>query len=574
DETFIDPNAAALRIFDVSSLGGTARGQVVNTPPPFDVMAGKIGQVFGLAFDDGKREDTEEIIPNLYATATSLHGIQIVEDDTDEDGRPERLRRGKAGARFMEAQFGADAEPGSIWKIDGRTGEVTLFATIQGNSGAGLGNIAFDKRNRQLLVSDIETGKIHRIGLDGFINGSFDHGENGRPSAGAEPVADDGAVMDIAGGAFDSEDAETWGYTQAERRVWGVAVHRNRLYYAVEDKLQIWSVGIGRDGQFLADARWELDVKAEKDYPVTDIAFDKRGFMYLAQRGTIENRYDYSRFAKSGKGEVMRYFKEKPDDPATPSVWVETPQTYATGFPNGHQQTAGGIDLQYGYDAEGFINRDACDATLFKSGDNLRDNADLIERLGPDGPVIVHGAQLTPVAQVRPANQPPFGSWFFDFDATFEDPEVRGHIGDVEVYRPCAGGRGAGSSGYPGYGEPWEYPGKIPDTKSACAKVEDIVYECAPDGSLIADLYLAGEGGVGSDSLKTTSRSPGINVSPTMQTQPVAGIPFTLNLDGTWPGDRVRLGLCLYKSSDARKGGYFPCCKVNITIKTPPTMCR
>ncbi len=44
--------------------------------------------------------------------------------------------------------------------------------------------------------------------------------------------------------------------------------------------------------------------------------------MYLAQRGEIENRVDYSQFADPGDGEVLRYWRESPDDPATESIWV------------------------------------------------------------------------------------------------------------------------------------------------------------------------------------------------------------------------------------------------------------
>ena len=572
DETFIDPDTATLRIINTSTLGEPARGQLVNTPLPFEVKASQIGQVFGLAYDDGKNELGEPGTPNLYVTSTSLHGIQIVEDDTDEDGRSERLRRGKEGARFMQGQFGPDdAGPGAIWKINGETGEVTLFATIEGNSGAALGNITFDKRSRHLFVSDVDTGLVHRLALDGTVLEAFDHGTTGRSAAGLEPVADDGAVMDISGGGVDTEDTETWGYTEADRRIWGVAVHRGRLYYAVEGGLQIWSVGLGVEGAFINDARWELDVKADRDDKVTDIAFDNKGFMYLAQRGETENRYDYSRFAKSGKGEVLRYYLETPDDPETRSVWVATPDTYAVGFPNGHQQSAGGIDLQYGYDETYQLDTRKCDANLFKTGDKLRDNADLIDRLGPDGPLAVHGLQLTPKSLVRPKNQPPFGSWFFDFDNLFEDAEVRGHVGDVEVYRPCAGTVG----GYPGYGDPVGYPGgEVPEYGNACAKLDDIYFECAPDGDLIADIYLRGSAGVGADTLKTDSRTPGISVSPARQSRPTGDSPFTLKLGGTLPGDRVRLGLCLFKGSDARKGGYFPCCKTTITVQTPNLMCR
>ena len=96
DETMIDLEGKSLRVFDVSNLGGPASGQLVNTPLPFEVSARQIGQVFGLSYDDGKRTDTTETVPSLYATATSLHGIQIVTPDDDEDGRPERQRSGVA----------------------------------------------------------------------------------------------------------------------------------------------------------------------------------------------------------------------------------------------------------------------------------------------------------------------------------------------------------------------------------------------------------------------------------------------------------------------------------------------
>src|SRR6266567_3544737 len=98
DETFIDISRASLRIFDVSHLGGPASGQLVYTPPPFEVTAGQIGEVFGLTYDDGVRDGVPSGIANLYAAATSLHGIEIVTPDADGDGRPERQRKGIAGA--------------------------------------------------------------------------------------------------------------------------------------------------------------------------------------------------------------------------------------------------------------------------------------------------------------------------------------------------------------------------------------------------------------------------------------------------------------------------------------------
>ncbi|WP_292547139.1 hypothetical protein [Mesorhizobium sp.] len=445
DETFIDTTRATLRVFDVSKLAGRGSGQLVFTPPPFEVTAGQIGQVFGITYDDGAPSG----IANLYAGATSLHGVRIVTSDEEADGRPKRQRRGAAGATFMDGQFGTEngGGPGTIWKIDGTTGQVSKFADIDTNSGPGIGDVTFDTIHRQFFASDLDTGLIHRIDANGALIDRFDHGVAGRPAHGLAPLADDGLGLDIEGAAFDSEDPDSWGYTQDERRVWSVAYHGGRLYYSVGEKAELWSVGVARDGSFAGDPRWELTVKADNHHAVTDIAFDISGFMYLAQRGPVENRYDYSRFADTGTGEVLRYWRENPDDPATESIWVEMPQDYAVGFPQDNRQSAGGLDLQYGYDADGNLDASVCTDTLVESADKLRDNPALVEQLAGGGPLAVHGVQITPTALVKPANVPPFGAWFIDFDGYFEDPEVEGpevegHVGDVEVWHPCEGRAG------------------------------------------------------------------------------------------------------------------------------------
>lgn len=492
DEVFIDPTRASLRIFDVSTLGGPLAGQLVKTPPPFEVLSGQIGQVFGLTYDDGIRDGQPSGVPNLYAAATSLHGIQIVTPDADGDGRPERRRRGAPDARFMPGQFAEDnaGSPGAIWEIDGLTGALALFATIRTNSGPGIGDIAFDKAHRQFFASDLDTGLIHRIDAGGKLIDTFDHGLDGRPAHGLDTVADDGTLMNIRSPAFDSENAGTWGYTQDARRIWAVQVHDGRLYYSVGEKAEIWSVGIAGDGSFAGDPRWELTVKADQDLAVTDISFDNRGFMYLAQRGQIDNRYDYSRFADSGAGAVLRYGREDPDDPATESAWVAAPQDYAVGFPAGYRQSAGGIDLQYGYDAKGNIDFNACADTIAKTGDKLRESATLADRLLAGGPLAVDGVQLTPIALVRPQNEPPFGSAFVDFDGFYDDPDAEGHVGDVEVWHPC--------EGRAGYAEPTRdtqqplYP--LEDTPPFITVVKTGDDECRPGRHCSFTITIANEG--------------------------------------------------------------------------------
>ena len=46
---------------------------------------------------------------------------------------------GEAGAQFLPGQFGPaelGGGPGSVWRVDGATGEVTLLANVDGGTGS------------------------------------------------------------------------------------------------------------------------------------------------------------------------------------------------------------------------------------------------------------------------------------------------------------------------------------------------------------------------------------------------------------------------------------------------------
>ena len=193
DRTFIDLDGAAAQLFDLSALGTAPRGQLSDVASKLEIKAAETGQVFGVTLDDAEA-------PNAYLTATSMFGLQIVK--TDKDGSLSRLVNGEAGAEWMPGQFGPKGSPGAIYKIDGKTGAVSLFATVKlegkDNAGPGLGNITFDSRTRQLFVSDLQTGMIHRLTLDGHERDVFDHGVAGRKAQGLEPIDYDPARrMDI-----------------------------------------------------------------------------------------------------------------------------------------------------------------------------------------------------------------------------------------------------------------------------------------------------------------------------------------------------------------------------------------
>jgi hypothetical protein len=435
DQTFINPDGSSMVIQQLQP-NGPPQGQMIPSPTVFSAKARDVGQVFGIALDDAQ-------VPNIYLTATSAFGLNLVVPDAS--GNPERSKLGAPGAQFMAGQWGtaggAQGTPGGIYKVDGTTGEISLFTTIAANSGAGLGDIVFDRATEQFFVSDLDTGLIYRLGLDGTILDTFDHGVAGRPNRGLSVVPDDGSEIDITNPAFNTEDPKTWGFAPPERKVYGLAMHGGRLFYAVAAGPQIWSIGINLDGTFSDDARWELDVTGlPSSNEVSNIVFDNQGRMILAQRGPQVGSYDYSVFAEPQTSSVVRYAREVPDDINTPSVWVETPDSYAIGFRPDGQNATGGIALGYAYDAK---NRDfggACGAFLWSTGDSLRDNPALATRLAAGGPAVVHGLQGNDRDLVRPQNDPPNASYFTDYDGQYDDGANQGHVGDVEIWQQCDGG--------------------------------------------------------------------------------------------------------------------------------------
>lgn len=443
DRTFIDPNGPALRVFNAMSLGGPLAGNTMTPTVIVNVPASDIGQVFALVFDDGAGTGT----PNLYAAATSAFGLNIVGPTLAPDGKPVRLKAGAPGATFMAGQFGAlgNGSAGAIYKIDGITGKASYLADTAfagaANTGAGIGGLAFDSASHSLYASDLDTGIIHRFGLNdnAALLDSYDHGVAGRKAKGLDPVPGDGSKLDLTAPAFKADDPATWGFAPPARRVDALAVHAGRLYYAVAEGPEIWSVGL-KDGGFGTDARRELAVKAAKPYPITAIAFDESGRMYLAQRAPVKSPFDFGAFTDAG-GDVLRYTPEQPDDPATPDLWKAEPESYGVGTVDDSRAADGGVSIQYGYQADGTIDRASCDGSIAMTGDTLKDK--------------VAGVQFNALALVRPANVPPNQSAFIDYDGLDGDETARGHVGSALALRKCGADAGfppveaGGEGGFP-----------------------------------------------------------------------------------------------------------------------------
>ena len=422
-------NGPSARVVDLTAMG--SQGAVSNAPKPFTVFSQQVGQVFGVTLDDMQA-------PDFYLAATSAYGLSIAVPDAG--GQLQRVHTGTPGAQFVPGQFGPQDQnggPGSIWKVDGVTGQVSLFANVDGGTGsvAGLGALAYDPQSRQIFASERGTGIIYRIGLNGSVAGTYDHGSEGRPGAGLNPIPlVPSAPVSIQNPAFDTGNPQTWGVAALARRVYALAVHSQRLYYSVAQGPQIWSAPIGAGGAVSGSgARVEVDVPSLADgIEISSIAFDGQGNMYLAERGATSGDYSLTQLAAPGQSRVLRFVPKLPGDP-NPGLWRLAPDEYAVGLPPAYDNANGGVALNYGYGPDGRINPAACSATVWSTGERLLDPGN-----GSTGFPTVDGLQGNDTSLVKPQNAPPTQAWYVDYDDQPGDPSFRGYMGAIATL-PCGG---------------------------------------------------------------------------------------------------------------------------------------
>jgi hypothetical protein len=402
----IDPNGTSGGIIDVRAPRQPPAGQHwVDAPKRQLVTASQVGQVFGVVLDDARP-------PNVYLTATSAFGLH------------------RAGNDWMPGMWGQDGGPGTVYRLDASTGYAPrAFARImlngRRNTGAALGNIAYDRTNKQLFVSDLETGMIHRIrAADGGDLGHYDHGTEGRTNF--TNVAD-GQHMNLPAIAFDPNSSarigncpsrfdnspQCWNFALTGRRVWGVGVHRDvvkneaRLYYSVwsgpafgqssqwnqmtddNKRNSVWSIRLGPDGGFdTSDVRREFilpdffvnpdDIaRAGMSQPVSDIAFaecSQRPVMLISERGGIRNLglAAQNPFASPHEARALRY--ELDDKGAWRAVGRYDVGFYdrgRDGAPFMHANCAGGAAFGLGYNSNWVADPGKPNQFVWISGDSL-----------------------------------------------------------------------------------------------------------------------------------------------------------------------------------------------------------
>lgn len=415
----IDLNGPSVRIFSLPSSNSFG---LVDQPAKFTVQAHEVGQVFGVAVDNSPT-------PNIFVAATAAYGIAIYQKEKG------RIQHGMPGAQFIPGLFGPMDQgggPTSIWRIDGTTGKVTLFANVTyngiENTPASLGGLAFDPTTQQLFVVNRATGMIHRFSLDGTDQGVYDHGVAGRSAAGQSSVPFDSATLgNIKNHKFNAQDPKTWGFAPIERRVFAVAVYQQRVFYSVYGS-QIWSVGIASDGSFANDPRLEVEVPAlQSDIEISSIAFDDHGLMYIAERGFPTGDSDFITVAQQGQERVMRFSPKNPED-SSPSYWNSPGEEYAIGMHPDYQNANGGVDTP-------------CGKNVWSTGENL-----LAES---EAKSTVNGLQGNAIDLVKPQNRPPEKSWIINYYDTQSDVNTHGHIGAIAIWKSCATGSYVTASGTP-----------------------------------------------------------------------------------------------------------------------------
>ena len=409
DLVVINPGGTSASIIDVRSPGRPPGGDHwINEPQRQPVTASQVGQVFGVTLDG-------ENAPNIYLSATAAFGLHRMPDNS----------------QWMPGMWGTGGGPGTIYRLDAQTGyQPRPFAnvTLDGrpNTGAALGNIAYDRFHRQLFVSDLETGMIHRIRLsDGADIGRYDHGIQGRANffdadskqqRNLPPIPfnpnSQARISDCPSGQFQFS-AECWNIAANGRRIWGLGVGRVaaggeiRLYYSVasspelgeaaawnnlaedEKRNSVWSIRLGPDGGFdTSSVRREFimpdfffgpqDVaRAGLSRPVSDISFPvctDRPVMLLAERGGLRNLgldNEYP-FAAPHESRALRY--ELHQD----GVWrpvgrydVGSYNRLAEGAPYLFANCAGGVTYGYGYTASWTVDPRQPDQFVWITGDAL-----------------------------------------------------------------------------------------------------------------------------------------------------------------------------------------------------------
>ena len=338
---------------------------------PSNWTANQIGQIFGIAIDENE---------NVYLASSDIY--------YHPSNSP--LFSGNASRPFS---FTA----GQIFKCVPPFWSAVPFVSLPNtsNAGNGIGNIAYDKWNKQLFATNLEDGKIYRIDVNtGAILDTYDPW-----------VADNGSAGIV---------------NNLAERVWGIGVNYEnglvKVYFPRVSGSQrsLYSITLN-NGAFPAANSEVIEISnlPGNQEIISDLAFSSNGNeLLIAERGAAHVAFvvSYSRTASWAFN--RQYF-----------VGGDLRPNYSNGG-----NSAGGVDFAYTE-----VNRNPsakCDEFFLATGNAmLARNSSISPIYGIEA--IKYSGNLSSNAPMPTANQDT--DWFIDFDGS-NSGNPKGSIGDVEVF--------------------------------------------------------------------------------------------------------------------------------------------
>lgn len=353
--------------FNSNAPLGDDWGVALNTPSetihPSNWTGRDIGNIFGTAIDKDE---------NIYLGASGIYDTTVFPTPT------------------------ANAVPGRVYKCSPPTYTAVPFFDLTNTGGTenGTGNIAYDKLNDQLFVSNLEDGKIYRYDMAGSYLGEYDPW-----------TADTGSA----------------GIVALDEQVWGIGVNYEggvaKVYFARitinNITREMYSVALDGTGSFPVSGSESLEFSniPGNQLKLSDISFSSnKQEMLIAERGDPH------------QAKVLSYTKSG-------ASWSFNQQYFVGGFSG--ENSSGGVDFAY-KEIEENVSAE-CDQFFWASGNYMQ--ARNLPIPGSDRVYGLQGIAYTgnnDVADpIGTANQDT--DIFIDLNGVYTW-EVKGSIGDVEVF--------------------------------------------------------------------------------------------------------------------------------------------
>jgi len=331
-----------------ASLGGIWDTEFITPSDPniHDSWLGEnMGQVFGIAIDSDN---------NIYFSSSKT--VSILGSDYN---------------------FSGIAGDGGVYKMDPNTLLVTPFIfTGNGtnqipNIGLGLGNIAYDKWNNQLFITNFEDGKIYRYDTQGNQLSTFD------------PFSLDASEL----GVFCGQGEALWGINLNKEN--GIV----KVYFSqwTEDNTfietgtvnnSVWSVDLDDFGEFVGQESLCFSLEDHTNtnfngligasYPISDITFSSSGSMYVCEKVMGGNQLPFGGGFNGGANVLdigygaARVFEYQKIN----SLWTVNQQYSIGNFGLGNADNcSGGIAIGNRNLESGQVE---CEKLLWSAGDGLR----------------------------------------------------------------------------------------------------------------------------------------------------------------------------------------------------------